>query len=64
MENGPHGNSNFCLFAAKGKRIRKISICLLQKEMEVCFPWSENDKCQSTIAVSANKPINGYWSLD
>jgi hypothetical protein len=45
MENG-----NSKLLFVRGKRKRKT---------EVCFPWSTNDKRQSTIAVSVNLPIYG-----
>jgi hypothetical protein len=37
--------SNFCLFAANGKR------------RKVCLPWPANGKRLSTIKVSANVPI-------
>jgi hypothetical protein len=33
--------------------------CKRKQEKEVCFFWSENDKQQSTIAVSTNVHING-----
>jgi hypothetical protein len=35
----------------------KLPFVSLPTETEVCFPWSENKKSQSTIAVSANVPI-------
>jgi hypothetical protein len=52
-------NGSFCLFAVNVERKRKTSVCLLQmeRETEVCFPCSANDKRQSTIAVSANVHI-------
>jgi hypothetical protein len=34
----------FALFAANGKLKWQTSVCLLQAEIEVCFPWSANDK--------------------
>ncbi len=62
-------------YGKRNKRKTATFVCLLQMEngngklslvcckwkwrMEVCFPWTANDKLLSTLAVSANIAIYG-----